>query len=131
MASPLKPFNNDLIHKHPFPYQWDNIIFLPSNDACKLWQHADLMGKAVRQMRETHWSQAGLPPFSDIWFSFGNLLDSIDLGYYQARLNEASSIYEEERTQRFEAMKGIGPKIFMASLPASLRTAPTRSMHLT
>ncbi|KAF4461175.1 pheromone a factor receptor [Fusarium albosuccineum] len=31
MASPLKPFNYDLIHKHPFPYQWDNIIFLPSN----------------------------------------------------------------------------------------------------
>ncbi|KAF4470401.1 Na+ H+ K+ antiporter P-type ATPase [Fusarium albosuccineum] len=32
-------------------------------------------------------------PFSDIWFSFGNLPDSIDPDYYQARLNEASSIY--------------------------------------
>ncbi|KAF4999650.1 hypothetical protein FDECE_11467 [Fusarium decemcellulare] len=28
---------------------------------------------------------------------------------------------DEERTQRFEAMKDIGPEIFMASLPASLR----------
>ncbi|KAM5361230.1 hypothetical protein ACJZ2D_013246 [Fusarium nematophilum] len=32
-------------------------------------------------------------PFSDIWFSFGNLPDTIDPDYYQARLNEASSIY--------------------------------------
>ncbi|KAM5351387.1 hypothetical protein ACJ41O_004110 [Fusarium nematophilum] len=31
MASPLKPFDYDLIHNHPFPYQWKNIIFLPSN----------------------------------------------------------------------------------------------------
>ncbi|KAI8722028.1 Cation-ATPase-N domain-containing protein [Fusarium sp. LHS14.1] len=32
-------------------------------------------------------------PFSDIWFSFGKLPDTIDPDYYQARLNEASSIY--------------------------------------
>ncbi|KAF4979231.1 hypothetical protein FZEAL_4514 [Fusarium zealandicum] len=32
-------------------------------------------------------------PFSDIWFSFGKLPESIDPDYYQARLNEASSIY--------------------------------------
>ncbi|KAF4963107.1 hypothetical protein FZEAL_10956 [Fusarium zealandicum] len=30
-ASPLKPFSYDVIHNHPFPYQWANIIFLPSN----------------------------------------------------------------------------------------------------
>ncbi|KAH8700901.1 putative H /K ATPase alpha subunit [Talaromyces proteolyticus] len=32
-------------------------------------------------------------PFSDVWFSFGNLPSSIDVDYYNARLNEASSIY--------------------------------------
>lgn len=32
-------------------------------------------------------------PFSDLWFSFGNLPANIDESYYNARLNEASSIY--------------------------------------
>ncbi|KAI0376177.1 calcium ATPase [Hypomontagnella monticulosa] len=32
-------------------------------------------------------------PFNVIWFSFGNLPDSIDPDYYAAKLNEASSIY--------------------------------------
>jgi hypothetical protein len=32
-------------------------------------------------------------PFSALWFKFGALPDGIDEGYYQARLNEASSIY--------------------------------------
>ena len=31
--------------------------------------------------------------FSDIWFSFGNIPDSIDPDYYQEKLNIASSIY--------------------------------------
>lgn len=32
-------------------------------------------------------------PFGSIWFSFGNLPDSIDPDYYAQKLNEASSIY--------------------------------------
>jgi len=31
--------------------------------------------------------------FMDIWFSFGNLPDTIDPDYYAQKLNEASSIY--------------------------------------
>ncbi|KAK0727570.1 hypothetical protein B0T26DRAFT_738235 [Lasiosphaeria miniovina] len=31
--------------------------------------------------------------FSDIWFSFGNLPDTIDPDYYAQKLNEASSVY--------------------------------------
>ncbi len=32
-------------------------------------------------------------PFTTIWFSFGNLPDTIDPDYYAQKLNEASSIY--------------------------------------
>lgn len=32
-------------------------------------------------------------PFSTIWFSFGNIPDSIDPDYYTQKLYEASSIY--------------------------------------
>ncbi|KAG5913910.1 hypothetical protein E4U61_006317 [Claviceps capensis] len=32
-------------------------------------------------------------PFSDLWFSFGNIPASIDPDYYTQKLNEASSIY--------------------------------------
>ncbi|KAK2590061.1 hypothetical protein QQS21_012260 [Conoideocrella luteorostrata] len=32
-------------------------------------------------------------PFSDLWFSFGNIPSSIDPDYYNAKLSEASSIY--------------------------------------
>jgi sodium/potassium-transporting ATPase subunit alpha len=32
-------------------------------------------------------------PFNDLWFGYGNLPASIDQGYYQEKLKEASSIY--------------------------------------
>lgn len=32
-------------------------------------------------------------PFSDLWFKFGEIPPGIDADYYNARINEASSIY--------------------------------------
>jgi hypothetical protein len=32
-------------------------------------------------------------PFSDLWFKFGEIPSGIDVDYYNARVNEASSIY--------------------------------------
>lgn len=32
-------------------------------------------------------------PFSDLWFKFGEIPANLDPDYYNARLNEASSIY--------------------------------------
>lgn len=32
-------------------------------------------------------------PFSDLWFKFGEIPAGIDVDFYNARVNEASSIY--------------------------------------
>lgn len=43
-------------------------------------------------MSDWYLQRCGIP-FSDLWFGYGSLPDSIDVEYAAARLNEASSIY--------------------------------------
>lgn len=50
--------------------------------------------ETVTSFAMSYWylQRSGLP-FSDLWFGYGNLPDTIDAGYAAAKLNEASSIY--------------------------------------
>lgn len=76
-------------------------------------------------------------PFSDIWFSFGKLPDTIDPDYYQARLNEASSIYFVNLVVMLVAPPRsgthLGPPTFADTLQAMVQSsgrADPASIHL-